>query len=151
MKNNLIWVIIALVVVGGGAFYGGMVYGKSTATATANTARRNFQGGNFAGGAGGRNGGGAGGSVVNGSIISKTDSTITVSQQAGGSKLVLFSSSTPVRETVDVSASVLQVGKTIIANGTQNSDGSLTAQGIQIRNTSTPAFGGGGRGPGQQQ
>ena len=126
----------------GAVFYGVMVYGKSTAATTATANRRNFQGmgGNFQGG--GRNGGGN----VSGDILSVSDKIITVKMRDGSSKIVVYSTSTAVREItqVDVARDQLQVGKAITVLGTTNSDGSLTAQSIQLRASSTP-FGGAGR------
>jgi hypothetical protein len=135
----------------GAAFYGGMMYGKSTAAATATVNRRNFQGmgGNFQV-IGGR--GAAGGGNVSGDILSVSDKIITVKMRDGSSKIVVYSTSTAVREItqVDVARDQLQVGKAITVLGTTNSDGSLTAQSIQLRASSTP-FGGAGGGPGRPQ
>lgn len=147
--NNKIIIGISIILIGG-AFYGGMLYGKSTAAATATNNRRNFQGmgGNFQGGAGGRNGGGGGN--VNGEILSISDKIITVKMRDGGSKNVIYSASTPIRMFTEVKPEELKVGKTVTVNGTANSDGSVTAQIIQIRDASSTPFGPGGQGRMQQ-
>ncbi|MFA6105640.1 MAG: hypothetical protein WC725_03555 [Patescibacteria group bacterium] len=126
------------VVLIGAAFYGGMMYGKSTATAAALANRRNFQGGNQQGG--GRTNVGNAGVNITGEILSKTDNTLTIKLRDGGSKIVVFSSSTPVRMFSEASRDQIEVGKNITALGTANSDGSITAQSIQLREvSSTPA------------
>ena len=138
-KNQLVIPIVVAIVFGGGGFYGGMTYAKS-----ASPARGQFAGGNFAGRAGGaggfrasQNGG------VFGTIISKDANSITV-QLGGpnatstngndtGSKIVLFDAKTQVGKFVTGSASDLSVGQGVMVAGTPNSDGSVTAQMIQIR------------------
>jgi hypothetical protein len=138
---------VSLILIGA-AFYGGMLYGKSGAAATANANRRNFQGmgGNFQG-AGRPAGGGGGGGNVSGDILSVSDKILTVKMRDGSSKIIVYSTSTPIREItqIDITRSELQVGKAITVLGTTNSDGSVTAQSIQLRASSTP-FGGVGRG-----
>lgn len=138
MKNKmLIGFIIAVVVVGAGAFYGGMLYGKSQAVGARNSAFSQRQGlatGGAAGGGQGRGGNrAAGGSFVNGSIIAKDDKSITVKSADGGSKIVFLAASTQITKSVDGSAADLATGKNVIATGSTNSDGSLTAQSIQLR------------------
>lgn len=150
MQKNIIGLIVALVVVAGGSFYGGMTYGKNTAVSSAMQSRGGFQGRN--GGSFGAHAGGAGG-AVSGDIISKTDNTMTVKMRDGSSKIVIYSASTPIHEItqVDVALDQLQVGKSITVTGAANSDGSVTADSIQLRTSSTPAFGGFNRQPSSTQ
>ena len=89
--------------------------------------------------------GGRGGSFVNGEIISKDDKGITVklrtpaqgsssnTGEQSGSKIILLSDSTEITKPAKISPAELQIGLQIVANGTPNQDGSITAQSIQLR------------------
>lgn len=135
MKNKmLIGFIIAVVVVGGGAFYGGLLYGKSQAT---NARQQRTGSGQFgqAGQAGQQaNRAARGGSnFVNGDIIAKDDKSITVKNQNGGSKIIFLSASTQISKFTAGNLTDLEIGQGVMASGATNSDGSLTAQMIQLR------------------
>jgi hypothetical protein len=133
MKKNLL-IIIALIVVGAGAFYGGMKYDQSKATANLSA---NFQNRQMVGlGTASRNGtlgNRAGGGFVTGEIISKDDKSITVKLQDGGSKIIFYSDTTEVDKFTSSTPNDLVVGNTVIVNGKANQDGSITAQSIQLR------------------
>ena len=149
-KNHYIAIVAIIVVVGGGAFYGGMQYGVSKTKAAQVAARGNFGGGAGANGGqrssvgaqGGQNGGqrmngGASGGFANGSIISKDDKSITVKSQDGSSKIIFFSDSTTIGKATSGSVSDLATGQQVMVNGKTNSDGTITAQNIQIRPAET--------------
>ena len=129
MKKVLLIIIAIAVLVGGGAFYGGMEYAQSKIP------QRFQQFGAEIGG--GRSGNQSAGNFVTGDIISKDDKSITVKLQVGGSKIVFFSDSTEIVKSVNGTSNDLEVGKTVMVNGTANQDGSLIAQSIQLR--SAPA------------
>ena len=130
-------VAVLLVLVGGGSFWSGMTYAQSKAPA------RGGQNGTFAGrGAGGNRLAGGGGAF--GTIVSKDANSITVQLMGGpnasstgqtgtGSKIVLYNNSTQIGKTVTGSTGDLSVGESVVISGTANSDGSITAQSIQIR------------------
>ena len=129
------WVTLAVVAVvfAGGGFWGGTQYAAS---------QRPSFGGNFAGrtGAGGFTRGGAGGGTTFGTILSMSNGSITVqlptatsTGASSGTKLVLVDTSTQVNEMQTVPTSNLKTGQSVIVSGTANSDGSITAQMIQIR------------------
>ncbi len=138
MKKMLPVFVILLILVGGGSFYGGMKYANSKRVAAfgAQGAGGNFRGGNFGGGASGTTrgaGAGARGGFANGEIISKDDSSVTIKLASGGSQIVFFSTSTAILKAAAGSANDLVVGQNIMVNGSANSDGSVTAQSIQLR------------------
>ena len=133
-KNIIIVGIVALIIGGVGGFFGGMQYQKGQATA----ARAQFAGG-FGGGtgaAGGRTrGAGAGangGMAVRGTIISADSSSITVKLPDGSTKIVILSSTTMIGKATTGSASDLTNGANVTIFGTTNSDGSVTAQNVQV-------------------
>ena len=137
----IIGFIIAVVVAGAGSFYGGMVYGKSKGGLQNLTAaqRQAFSANGFGGAQ--RNAAGqargadrsAGGGFVNGDIIAKDDKSLTVKSADGGSKIVFLSNTTQIMKSVDGSAADLETGKNVMITGSANSDGSLTAESIQLR------------------
>lgn len=124
-------VIIVAIVVGVAGFFGGMQYSKSKTPSIPNM-RGNFGGapgqGSTARFAGPR--GGAG--VVMGEVLSKDATSITVKIPDGGSKIVFYSSSTEFMKTGVVSIDDVEVGKSVFINGPANSDGSVTAQSVQL-------------------
>lgn len=119
-------IIIALLVVGGGAFYGGMVYSKSQNSA------RQFGAANLQGF---RNRTGAGGSsLTSGSVLSKDGTSITLQlPNNGGSKIIFYSGTTQINKMAAGTPDDLSAGTNVSITGTTNSDGSVTAQNIQIR------------------
>ncbi len=131
--NKLIAIVIATaVVVGGSAFYGGMKYSENKAAADRQQRIQQFGGS----GTGLRNGGSGNrtvGGFASGEILSKDDKSVTIKMRDGGSKIIFYSDTTEVGKFVSGSASDLEVGKNISVNGTANSDGSVTAQSIQLR------------------
>ena len=157
MKKLLPIIIAVAVIVGGGAFYGGMKYAEGRSPA-GQFSRANFEdlqnlspeerqqrlqelganaGAGFRGGFGGgtgQRGGGMGGFTV-GEIISASDDSVTVKLQDGGSRIVFLSDSTEITKSAAGALSDLEIGRNISVNGTANSDGSVTAQSIQLRPT----------------
>ncbi|MCX6785057.1 MAG: hypothetical protein NTV81_03975 [Candidatus Komeilibacteria bacterium] len=141
-KKNSTTIIVAAVIILI-SFYGGFKYGQ-TKTAT-NKMAFNGQtlGGNFAGTAGGQiqRGGNrfmAGGGFTNGEIVSKDNQTLTIKMRDGGSKIILYSPSTEIGKFVSGTLSDLTTSTNVMITGKSNSDGSLTAQSIQIRPAMMP-------------
>lgn len=150
--GKIIPVVIAVaVVVGGGSFFGGMKYAesKSPRSRISQADSQNLQnispeerqqrlqglganaGAGFRGGVGG--GQRSGGGFTAGEIISKDDNSVTVKLQDGGSKIIFFSDSTSISNMTNGTKTDLEVGKQITVNGSINSDGSVTAQSVQLR------------------
>lgn len=127
-KSTTIIVVLVLIAV---SFYGGTKYNQSKTPA-----RGNF--GTFTnGGQRGGRGAGAGGGFVSGDIISKDETSVTVKMRDGGSKIIFISDSTAVIKSVSGKISDLSVGEEITSMGTANTDGSISAQSIQIRQATT--------------
>ena len=124
MKNNLVITIIVVIVVAGIAFFGGMKYQQSKI-------------GSFAQGQGGfrQRMAGQGQTAfrpVRGNILSIDNNTMTVKLQDGSSKIVILSGSTTYMKEASSTKDDLKTGDTVMASGTSNSDGSVTAQTVQI-------------------
>ena len=146
MKKLIMVAAIVAVVVGGGSFYGGMKYAEGKSPRGQFSQRglgANFgdaAGQDHAAGPGSQTGGQRrGGGFTAGEIISKDDKSFTVKIQDGGSKIVFYSDTTEVSKFTSGVLSDLEIGKTVTINGQNNSDGSVTAQTIQIRPIPTSA------------
>ena len=128
--------LVVLVIIAAGSFYGGMKYGQQNGFAS--TTQGDFHGSVTGTGGGARRGGGMNGDAVNGEIISKDDKSITVKLRDGGSKIIFVSDSTQVMKSITSALSDLAVGDQIMSFGTGNADGSATAKSIQLRSKLPP-------------
>jgi len=134
-QASIIAIIIALAIGGAGGFYGGIIYQQSK-NPMANFQRNgtNFRQFNQSNGAS-ANGQRLSGGASSGEIIKKDDSSVTLKMNDGSSKTVYLSASTTISKFSEGSGSDLAVGENVMANGSSNSDGSITAQFIQLRPT----------------
>ena len=138
MKKNWITVVVGIVCALAFFFIGRATVGTST-TAGRGAFASSTRTGAFAGRAG------AGGGFVAGTVVSISNGVMTVSLANGNSENVYYSSSTSIIKPQPASASQLTPGTLVMVGGSSNSDGSVTASTIQVRQaTSTGAFGGGG-------
>jgi hypothetical protein len=126
------WIAIVVCVVCAIVFFFiGMMIGKGTG------ARRAGMAGGFSASSTRTGGGraGSGGGFASGQVSAIDSQSITLQLANGNSEVVLYSSSTQVIKPTTASMSDLAVGTQVMIGGTENSDGSLTAQSIQIGGT----------------
>jgi len=128
MKNSIIIAILVAIVVGGGAFFGGMKYQQSKQLSFMKQGGTGMQGIRT----GANNRMGTGFRPVNGEILSTDDKSITVKLQDGSSKIVLFSDKTEINKAAEATKEDLKTGEKVAVFGQENSDGSVTAQNIQL-------------------
>jgi hypothetical protein len=131
-KTKIIIMILILVAV---SFYAGDMYGKRQLTR--NNPAQQFTGMRGRTGSTGRMGGG----MIAGTVLSKDATTITITLPDGGSKIIFVSTSTPVTKSVSGVSSDITTGENIVVTGTTNTDGSVSAQSIQIRKLDGTGFG----------
>ena len=141
MQTKIIGTVVAVILLGG-AFWAGMSYGKSQSATPAGT---QFGAGNFssggAGGFGGGTGGNAGGmrmgrsggGFATGQVVASDANSVTIKLASGSTQIVLVGTSTQVLKSTLGNISDLAAGTNVTVMGATNSDGSLTAQSIQIR------------------
>ncbi len=125
-KSFLIALALGLIFAGAG-FYGGMKYqlSKEPAFLRNGTVSGARTGGN-------RNGMATGFRPVTGVVVNADSGSITVKLADGSSKIILLNSSTQISQATKASVDDLKTGITVAAFGQQNSDGSISAQTIQI-------------------
>jgi hypothetical protein len=142
-------VVVAVILISGTSFFAGAKFGGKGG-------RGNFAGrGQFGDGQMMQRGGATGVpgqgnqksrlNFIDGELLSSGAGTMTIKLTDGGSKIILVSSSTQVMKTTAGAISDLQVGNRLMVNGDTNSDGSVTAKTIQLRDAALMAN------PGQPQ
>lgn len=133
MKNSIVITAVVAIIIGAGAFFGGMKYQESR---LANSRGQFRQQGGQAGGRGqfGQrfNGRGAGARAVAGEVISLDEKSITVKLPDNSSKIVLLTDATTISKSAEGTKSDLKTGERVAVFGTTNSDGSVTAQNVQL-------------------
>ena len=139
----IIALIVALLAVGAGSFYGGTVYAAQQAAST-RAAFFNGRGGAAAGGGAGAAGGFGGG--VSGTVQSVSGDTLTVGT-AQGVTTVTLSGSTTILKSQTGSAGDLQVGQQVTVRGARDSSGTVAATTIQVVPAGTTLGGGPGARP----
>lgn len=136
IQKNLVVAVVAILFFSTISFYGGMKYQQSRLFsqrrdgALAGQFGRGGQMGNQASGL--PNGSRRGGQMVTGEVISVDDKSVTVKLADGGSKVALISSSTLINKSATAQLADLKSGERVAIFGSQNSDGSLSAQSLQL-------------------
>lgn len=69
---------------------------------------------------------------VSGEILSSDEDSLTVKIQDGGSKIVLYTEKTTINKASVAEKSDVKTGEKVMIIGTENTDGSMTAQNIQL-------------------
>lgn len=139
MKKILPVIIVAVIIIGAGAFYGGLKFADAKKPAAGQFGEFQAQRGQGAGAGGvnlamaGRKSVGQGGGQMSGEILSIDDKSVTIKLNDGGSKIAFFSTSTEVSKYTAGSISDLVAGTNVMVLGKANADGSVIAQTIQIR------------------
>lgn len=133
MKNNIKIIAVAILFSAAG-FFGGVKYQESkpakfSAQLGSGQIVRNGQRGQTGSGSNIMRGGLR---PVNGEIISADEKSITVKLQDGSSKIIILSGKTQISTAQTVDRSSLKTGETVSVFGTENNDGSVTAQNIQL-------------------
>ena len=129
MKNINLITIILLIIVGAGGFFGGMKYQQGKQPLRGDfQSRAGMRQQNLPTGAQQRMGAG----TVRGEIISRDETSITVKLPDGSSKIVLISENTAINKATEGSVDDLKTGEQVMIIGQTNSDGSVTAQNIQL-------------------
>lgn len=142
--TTIIVFIVALLVVGAGAFFGGMTFGKAQAATNQQAQFQRFASragqfpgnGQFPGGAqasGTPQAGAAGQGFARGGTVGTVEqidgNTLIVSTTDGPVK-VQITDTTLIQKTTEITAAELEKGSSVIVTGSRNDDGSITARSI---------------------
>jgi len=136
MRNNIIiMLVIVALVVGGASFFGGMKYQQSKQPSRADfQSLSQLRGGmrqpDMSAGTQQREGSG----MIRGEIIDKDEESITLKLPDDSSKIILISENTTINKTIEGLADDLETGKQVAVFGQENSDKSISATNIQLRN-----------------
>lgn len=124
----IVIIVVVVLAIGAGAFFGGMKF-QETKAASSNSADHSQQGGR---GQNGQNRFSGGFRPITGEILNMDDKSITVKLEDGSSKIVLLPDNITVSKTDIGSKADLKTGVKVGVFGTTNSDGSITAQNVQL-------------------
>lgn len=122
MKNTLFCLFIAVISLGIG-FYGGILYQK-------NQQQSRFS--QFANLRQGQNQLPSGMRPISGEIIKKDEDSLTIKLRDGSTKIVFLTEKTTISKSTTGSKEDLKEKINVFILGQQNSDGSITAENIQI-------------------
>lgn len=136
--------VVGIVIALGVGFAGGTVYGKKSLvagspgggfganlTAEERQARATQFGSARGQGRGTPAGGGAG--FASGEVLSTDTKSMTIKMRDGGSKIIFLADSTQIMKSSAGVVGDVRVGSEVTVMGTAGTDGTITAQSIQIR------------------
>jgi len=134
MKQNILILVlvILILVIGGGAFFGGVKYQQSKSPQLFRQFGQGLNGFSARITPGQERTAGASFRPVSGQILSADDKSMTVKLTDGSSKIVIFSDKTVINKATPVQKNDLKTGDKVTVLGSANSDGSVTAQSIQL-------------------
>lgn len=117
--NKTVLIVIFIIVAAAGGFFAGTRYQKTQQSSFGQTGgfRQRF---------------GQNAQAVQGNIVSVDSGSMTVQLNDGSSKLVMLSTTTHITKTATGSANELKTGEQVMVVGSNNSDGSVTAQVVQL-------------------
>ena len=129
MKNSLIMTVLIAIFVGAVGFYSGIKYQQSNRSSFANGNFRQMNNGQQQGF---KEENKNGPRQVTGEIINSDNKSIIVKLSDGSSKIILISGTTKVNKASEATIADLKVGEKIGVFGLENSDGTITAENIQL-------------------
>lgn len=141
MKTNIVIIIAILCLIAGGAI-GYLIptqFIKSNPAARGNNMA--FANGQLARTSRTGTGAGANGGLVTGQLLKIDKGSLSVKLRDGSSRLVITTPSTQTLKMTTGTVSDLTVGEDVVVSGIANSDGSVTAQSVQIRPAGAQMFG----------
>lgn len=125
MKNNIVFIIITGVISFGIGFFGGITYQKSKPPPSfISRGRQDFQRGVNQRFGGFR--------PINGEIIKKDNESIIVKLKDGSTRIVLLTKKTNILKSTQGLKNDLKEKSNVFIIGQENSDGSITAENIQV-------------------
>ena len=130
MKNEQMITMGFVLVVAGVAFFGGIKYQETKQPTMGQFGTRG--GANRGAGGQGNQVNRAGFRPVTGTILSVDKGTMTVKLEDGSSKIVALPDSAAIDKSAPAAKSDLTVGTRVLVMGSTNTDGTLTAQTIQL-------------------
>ncbi|MFZ5535812.1 MAG: hypothetical protein ACOY3M_06715 [Patescibacteria group bacterium] len=132
MKQQMMVIVLGVAIAAGGGFFAGTKYQQTKRGQFFTRGSANFSG-RGAGTMMGTGNGMRGGLRPVGGEIMKTDAkSITVKLPDGSSKIILLSEKTQINKASEGTISDLISGTQVAVFGSENADGSVTAQNIQI-------------------
>ncbi|MBE0448698.1 MAG: hypothetical protein IBX64_11495 [Actinobacteria bacterium] len=126
--------VISVLIVGGGSFYAGGAYQSSKRPSYVPMGGQfgNMSGQGDTDSSPGRFSGQRGGAAFSGEVVEKDNKSVTIKLQDGSQKTITITESTAINKIAKGSIGDVKQGEQIVVIGTENSDGSVSANTVQI-------------------